>query len=175
MKERKKIPKCTVIFPKDVTVEELVTMFPKGFDGDIVILGDLINSAPNSQNTIYGNLYLVGGNTNLDAICGSTGDQLTIIGDVYSQKAIDLCAIDLKIEGDFICKDEVDGFGSTITVSGNAYIEEGIYNIERITVCGDLLVEQDIDVWCIDVLGNAKFKGDVEYVDLAVKGTLDIS
>ena len=38
MKERKKIPNCTVVFQNDVTVEELVTMFPKGFDGDIVIV-----------------------------------------------------------------------------------------------------------------------------------------
>ena len=68
MKERKKIPNCTVVFQNDVTVEELVTMFPKGFNGDIVIFGELINSAPNSENTIYGNVYLIGEDTSLDVL-----------------------------------------------------------------------------------------------------------
>ena len=169
MKERKKIPNCTVVFQNDVTVEELVTMFPKGFDGDIVIFGELINSAPNSENTIYGNVYLIGEDTSLDAICGSTGDSLTIMGDLYSGKAIDLCAIDLKIAGDFVCKDEVNGFGSTITVDGDTTIEGGIYNIEKFNVGGDLYVTYDLDVWCINVMGSVKVEeGYVDYTELNV-------
>jgi len=140
-KERKVIePNAIVVFDGDANASKLNALL-KDFQGDVIINGNLhINEHLN----VICNLYVVE-----NIICGNN-NIINIIGNLYCDGDIDcfdiftsenlfcnsINSMEIKVGGDFLCKESIEAYGYIVTVAGD--LESNTVEAENLYVLGKL-------------------------------------
>ena len=143
---------AVVVFDSDVNASELNELF-KGFQGDIIINGDLILDAEELR-IKCDNLYVIGGIKTTGILCA-----ILVEGNMYTEGYID--CLDININGTFFSRDTINAYA--INISEDLYCLSDIYtNGYDINVGGELVCEDEIDAAEILVLQNIHVKNRIE-------------
>ena len=155
-KERNVIePNAIVVFDRDVNASKLNELF-KGFQGDIIIIGDLMLDEANLS-IDCDNLYVMGG-IELDLRANSYAD-ICVRGNLYVGEHID-CA-NINVNGSIFCMRYIDSFNINISedVYVDGYIETNGYDIN---VGGEFICKDEVSAAEITVLGKIIVKDGIQ-------------
>lgn len=165
-KERKTIElNSTILFNRDVKASELDAVIPKGFQGDIIINGEL-----EIEDNFYiqcDNLYVLKATTR-DGV-NMKGPLSYIEGNFHSIETI-YCN-DLKINGSLYCDGKVDSMN--ILVSQDFVAKTLEPNSSKVIIGGDFICDNVESMESITVYGKTQTKCVIMAEDIDLRGPIE--
>lgn len=163
MSEERKIINQQFKIKGDVTISDVVTSIPSGFNGPIFITGDLTITDDDILNFGYSDMWIfnemhISGNLRED-INKKNADLLkldeiwlTVQGDLYCDKSIILNHLALLVRGNIETYGDINA--REIKVSGDLYSDLSVTATNDIIIRGDFTSGYNILASYIDVRGN---------------------